>query len=100
MKIRKFNESYDDNDVKRVRETNVNFLSPEEKKEYDKMKFKVGDFVRFLKDGKIYQIEIIELFGKDEYPYSVEDYRGSFWRREDELEKLSDYELDAMKYNL
>ena len=71
-------------------------------------KFKVGDFVRIIKDewkSDPYEIKKIDddpetkrIYG---YCYFLDTIKsGLIWRSEENLEFVPKYEVDAMKYNL
>jgi hypothetical protein len=67
-----------------------------------KRKFKVGDYVRGKVDNVIYRIDDIGEFSV-RLPYflfDIKDETNSGWWEDDELEKLEDWEVAAIKYNL
>lgn len=83
-------------------------------------KFNIGDLVRITYNPKVFSNNIYEITNRQTikgmnkhpdrnqyelkyvYPSKFVEYRDSFVRDdwEDELEKVEDFELDALKYNL
>ena len=69
------------------------------------LKFKIGDYVRFLGGKNIYEITS---YHTDIYKWYLTDtleldgYRqpDQFWIDSDDIELVPDYEISAIKYNL
>jgi hypothetical protein len=101
MKNIKIYEDYKDYVPFVVNYENLNILSTRLRKEYDNMKFHIGDMVKLDGWEKFtFTIKEVELYSNDNQCYHLDDEKSSTWRNENEIQMAPDYEIDANKYNL
>lgn len=107
--LKTYEKIYSDGNTMGERITDISDMTEYSKGIYKKYKFKLHDYVKYLNGGldkeNIYQISHVDILSnwKEDEIYGLSNILDNGfvrWSKQDNLIKVEDYEIAALKYNI